>query len=95
MKRRDIEKQLPRLANLRSPGQSRAFEQAHPAWLMVLRDGLRHSPYCLEAVSGDKNAGHLAFGPSPRVSCLADFWISLPYLNHGGVFGGRTTPTAA
>lgn len=55
----------------------------HPDWLLVLRDGLGHTPYCLEAVQEDAVRGLLPL-------CLVRSWlfgrflVSLPYLNYGG-----------
>jgi FemAB-related protein (PEP-CTERM system-associated) len=55
----------------------------HPAWLNVLADGLRHTPFCLEAVEGERVCGFLALA---EVSSLffGRFLVSLPYLNYGG-----------
>lgn len=57
----------------------------HPGWLVVLNQGLGHTPYCLAAADGDQTRGFL---------CLAflnsflhgRFLVSLPYLNYGGAF---------
>jgi hypothetical protein len=56
----------------------------HPAWLAVLEQGLRHTPYCLEAVTGNQTRGYL---PLAYVSSLlfGRFLVGLPYLNYGGV----------
>jgi FemAB-related protein (PEP-CTERM system-associated) len=56
----------------------------HPAWLNVLAEGLRHTPYCLEAVEGEQTRGLL---PLAYVSSwlFGRYLVSLPYLNYGGV----------
>jgi len=55
----------------------------HPRWLAVLRDGLGHLPYCVEATGGKRVVGLL---PLALVkSCLfGRFLVGLPYLNFGG-----------
>jgi FemAB-related protein (PEP-CTERM system-associated) len=55
----------------------------HPAWLTVLARGLRHTPYCLEAVAGDATKGFLALA-DVRSFLFGRFLVSLPYLNYGG-----------
>jgi len=52
-------------------------------WLEVLRDGLRHVPYLLEAVADGQRIGALplAFVESPF---FGRFLVSLPYLNSAG-----------
>ncbi len=66
----------------------------HPAWLHVLRDGLGHTPYCLEAVAGDRTRGLL---PLAEVDSLlfGRFLVSLPYVNHGGVLADDDATAAA
>jgi len=55
----------------------------HPAWLQVMKTGLGHSIYCLEATEKDTMRGILPLA-------LVDTWmfgrylVSLPYLNYGG-----------
>src|SRR5262249_49349997 len=56
----------------------------HPAWLKVLQAGLRHSPYCLEAIEGGKTKGFLPLA-HVRSFLFGKFLVSLPYLNYGGV----------
>jgi FemAB-related protein (PEP-CTERM system-associated) len=55
-----------------------------PCWLPVLAEGLRHTPYCIEAVQGGRTCGLL---PLAYVSSLlfGRFLVSLPYLNSAGV----------
>lgn len=69
----------------------RAFAAAHPAplsrdpaWLTVLRDGLQHQVYALEARSDGQTCGYL---PLAFVSSIlfGRFLVSLPYLNSNGV----------
>jgi FemAB-related protein (PEP-CTERM system-associated) len=56
----------------------------HPRWLSVLAHGMRHTPYALEAIEGDRTRGFL---PLAYVSSLlfGRFLVSLPYLNSNGV----------
>src|SRR5437867_3129313 len=56
----------------------------HPAWLSILRDGLGHTPYCLEAVEAERTRGllPLAFVQS---WLFGRFLVSLPFLNTAGV----------
>src|SRR5262245_26389311 len=56
----------------------------HPAWLTVLRRGLGHTPYCLEAVEGGKTVGLLPLA-SVKSLIFGHFLVGLPYLNTGGV----------
>src|SRR5262249_23676642 len=56
----------------------------HPAWLTVLRDGLGHVPYCLEAVAGGQTCGVLPLA-FVRSWLFGRFLVSLPYLNSAGV----------
>jgi FemAB-related protein (PEP-CTERM system-associated) len=55
-----------------------------PAWLAVLRDGLRHVPYCIEAQEGGRTCGLLPLA-YVRSLLFGRFLVSLPYLNSGGV----------
>lgn len=61
---------------------------AHPAhdprWLAVLREGLGHVPYALEAVEHGKTIGFLPLS-FVRSTLFGRFLVSLPYLNTGGV----------
>ncbi len=56
----------------------------HPGWLHVLRRGLGHTPYCLEAsdVAGVRGLLPLALVKS---LIFGRFLVGLPYLNYGGV----------
>lgn len=56
----------------------------HPAWLTILRRGLGHTPYVLEAVENGKLIGLLPLA-SVRGPLFGHFLVSLPYLNSGGV----------
>lgn len=55
----------------------------HPAWPTVLARGLRHAPYCLEAVEGDRTRGLLSL-VFMKTLLFGRFLVSLPYLNYGG-----------
>src|SRR5262245_45827387 len=56
----------------------------HPRWLLVLKSGLGHTPYCVEATEGATTRGVLPLahvhGP-----LFGRFLVSLPYVNYGGV----------
>jgi FemAB-related protein (PEP-CTERM system-associated) len=54
------------------------------AWLSVLQRGMRHVPYCLEAVDGERTCGVLPLA-YVRSLLFGRFLVSLPYLNYGGV----------
>jgi FemAB-related protein (PEP-CTERM system-associated) len=55
----------------------------HPAWPNVLAVGMRHTPYCLEAVEGERVCGFLALAEVSSF-LFGRFLVSLPYLNYGG-----------
>src|SRR5262249_28052789 len=63
----------------------------HPGWLSVLARGLRHSPYCLEAVEGGLTRGFLALA-FVRSLLFGRYLVSLPYLNYGGVHADGDAP---
>jgi FemAB-related protein (PEP-CTERM system-associated) len=56
----------------------------HPRWLTVLREGLGHTPYVIEAMREGKTCGFL---PLAYVSSVlfGRFLVSLPYLSSNGV----------
>jgi FemAB-related protein (PEP-CTERM system-associated) len=58
----------------------------HPRWLLVLRDGLGITPFCLEARNEDQRSvrGLLPLGLTRSV-LFGRYLVSLPYLNYGGV----------
>ena len=56
----------------------------HPRWLSVLRDGLRHEPYCIEARRRGEIVGLLPLA-LVRSICFGRYLVSLPYLNSAGV----------
>jgi len=60
----------------------------HPAWLKVLRDGLGHEVYAIEATVDGQICGFL---PLAYVSSLlfGRFLVSLPYLNSNGVIAAN------
>jgi FemAB-related protein (PEP-CTERM system-associated) len=55
-----------------------------PEWLLVLRDGLRHDTYLLEAVENQKSVGWLPLA-YVQSRLFGRFLVSLPYLNSAGV----------
>lgn len=66
----------------------------HPAWLLVLRQGLAHEPYCIEATSGGRTVGLLTLALL-RSRLFGRFLVSLPYLNVGGVLADDDSIAAA
>jgi FemAB-related protein (PEP-CTERM system-associated) len=56
----------------------------HPRWLTVLERGMRHTPYALEAIDGDRTCGFLPLA-YVRSLLFGKFLVSLPYLNSNGV----------
>jgi FemAB-related protein (PEP-CTERM system-associated) len=74
---------LPRLESfLTSAGNVQLSR--HPAWLLVLQQGLKHTPYCLEAMEGTQTRGFLALAYVHSL-LFGRFLVSLPYVNYGGV----------
>ena len=55
-----------------------------PGWLNILRDGLGHVPFALEASRGGKTCGWLPLA-YVRSSLFGRYLVSLPYLNTGGI----------
>ena len=58
----------------------------HPRWMLVLRDGLKHEPFCIEATADGKCLGLLPLAHM-RSALFGRYLVSLPYLNTGGVIG--------
>ena len=56
----------------------------HPSWPVVLRNGLGHTPCCLEAKVGDEICGILPL-VAMKSLLFGRFLVGLPYLNYGGV----------
>src|SRR5437870_5086241 len=80
---KDLVQSLPRLeAYLQGRGPTPLSR--HPAWPLVLKRGLGHVPYCLEAVGRGQTQGFLALA-YVRSFLFGRFLVSLPYLNYGGV----------
>jgi FemAB-related protein (PEP-CTERM system-associated) len=80
---RDLRKQLPRLEAYVARGGQVPLS-LHPAWLMVLQRGLRHTPFCLEAAEGNETRGILPLAYIHSF-LFGRFLVGLPYLNYGGV----------
>jgi FemAB-related protein (PEP-CTERM system-associated) len=79
----ELSKHLPRWETfVRRNGQGPLSR--HPGWLIVLQQGLRHEPYCLEAVEEGQTRGLLTLA-QVRSWLFGRFLVSLPYLNSGGV----------
>jgi FemAB-related protein (PEP-CTERM system-associated) len=81
--RRTLAAALPRLeAYLLRDGPLVPLSR-HPGWLNVLAQGLKHTPYCLEATAGGRTSGFLALA-DVQSFLFGRFLVSLPYLNYGG-----------
>jgi FemAB-related protein (PEP-CTERM system-associated) len=80
---RNLVPALPRLESYMLADGPLMELSRHPAWLSVLARSLRHTPYCLEAVEGDRICGFLALA-QVRSLLFGHFLVSLPYLNYGG-----------
>jgi FemAB-related protein (PEP-CTERM system-associated) len=65
-----------------------------PGWLPVLREGMGHTPYALEAVRGGRTAGVLCLA-YVRSLLFGRFLVGLPYLNSGGVVADDVPAAAA
>jgi FemAB-related protein (PEP-CTERM system-associated) len=65
-------------------GPGRALLSYHTRWLLVLRDGLGHAPYGIEAVAEGQVVGLLPLS-LVRSRLFGRFLVGLPYLNYGGV----------
>jgi FemAB-related protein (PEP-CTERM system-associated) len=79
----ELEQVMPRFADyfLKQPGPR--YLSRHPAWLMVLQDGLQHTAGCIEAVEGGSTRGILPLA-FVRSMLFGRFLVSLPYVNSGG-----------
>ncbi len=79
----ELTARLPALAAFAHRGP-RAALSTHPAWLSVLRDGLGHTPYALEALRGGRTVGVLSLA-FVKSLLFGRFLVGLPYVNYGGV----------
>jgi FemAB-related protein (PEP-CTERM system-associated) len=77
-----LAERLPALAAFATAGP-RVPLSRHPGWLPVLREGLGHTPFALEAVRGGRTVGLLSLA-YVRSLLFGRFLVSLPYLNYGG-----------
>src|SRR5262249_12462458 len=66
----------------------------HPGWLAVLRSGLRHDVYALEADRGGLTCGYLPLA-YVRSLLFGRFLVSLPYLNTAGALADDDATRAA
>jgi FemAB-related protein (PEP-CTERM system-associated) len=80
---RELDERLPDLERYVARGGVVPLSR-HPAWLRILRRGLGHVPYCLEAVADGQTRGLLCLA-YVRSLLFGRFLVSLPYLNYGGV----------
>lgn len=79
----ELASRLPLLADYAMQGT--APLSRHPAWLNVLRDGLQHEVYALEALTPENTlCGYLPLA-YVRSLLFGRFLVSLPYLNSNGV----------
>jgi FemAB-related protein (PEP-CTERM system-associated) len=56
----------------------------HPKWLLVLQEGMGHSPFAIEANRGDKTVGLVCLS-HVRSLLFGRYLVSMPYLNTGGI----------
>jgi len=63
-------------------GDAAMSEAQH--WLRILRDGLQHEPYCVQAKRGDTVVGMLPLA-FVKSALFGRFLVSLPYINSAGV----------
>src|SRR4051812_3570208 len=84
---------LPALTTFATAG-ARVPLSRHPGWLVVLREGLGHEPYALEALRGERSVGVMALA-CVRSLLFGRYLVSLPYLNSGGVFAEDASAAAA
>jgi FemAB-related protein (PEP-CTERM system-associated) len=56
----------------------------HPGCALAVTRGLRQTPYCLEAVEGERTRGFLPLA-YVRSLLFGRFLVGLPYVNYGGV----------
>lgn len=76
---------MPRLTEYACSGD-RWHPSRHPQWMYVLKEGLGHVPYALEATDGGRTVGYLPLA-FVRSTLFGRFLVSLPYLNSAGVIG--------
>jgi serine/alanine adding enzyme len=78
-----LETRLPTLTSFALANRPSPLSQ-HPAWLSVLREGLGHEVYAIEATASGVTCGYL---PLAFVSSVifGRYLVSLPYLNSNGV----------
>src|SRR5579872_4244683 len=79
----EIAAAMPHLENYLLRDGSGVALSRHPGWLQVLDRGLRHTPYCLEAIADGHTCGFLALADVQSL-LFGRFLVSLPYLNYGG-----------
>jgi FemAB-related protein (PEP-CTERM system-associated) len=84
---RDLAAHLPHLEAYLGRAPQQALSR-RAAWLSVLADGLRHTPYCLEASEDGRTCGFLPLA-DVRSLLFGRFLVSLPYLNSAGVMADR------
>ena len=78
-----LARRLPALTAFTQAARPSALSQ-HPGWLTVLRDGLDHDTYAVEATVGGEVCGTLPLS-FVSSSLFGRFLVSLPYLNSNGV----------
>ena len=91
--RAGLEAALPRLAEYVAGSGAGALSR-DPGWLLVLAEGLRHAPYCFEAVEDGRTRGVLPLSFVKSI-LFGRFLVSLPYLNSGGVIADDPAVAAA
>lgn len=74
---------IPRLTDY-ALRETVAHPARHPMWLYVLKDGLGHVPFALEAIDNNRTVGYLPLA-FVRSTLFGRFLVSLPYLNTAGL----------
>jgi FemAB-related protein (PEP-CTERM system-associated) len=80
----DLAKHLERLQAYAGRAAPGSLGHRQLDWLLVLRQGLGHTPYCLEVVREGKTRGLLGLAYVKSL-LFGRFLVSLPYVNYGGV----------
>jgi FemAB-related protein (PEP-CTERM system-associated) len=89
----ELAARLPALTAFATAG-TRVPLSRHPGWLVVLRDGLSHEPYAVEAIRKGRTVGVMALA-CVRSLLFGRYLVSLPYLNSGGTLAEDANVAAA
>lgn len=87
----DLDARLPNLTAFALAGGPHPLSR-HPGWLSVLRDGLHHQTYAVEATEAGHTVGYLPLA-FVRSLLFGKYLVSLPYLNSNGVIAADPAVT--